>query len=94
MALTIIVNISDAEEACLKNDLLDINDWIQKAVIGKINNCRKRLIKEWQPKLFADPNVTSIPGDEVGFVDMVFTHPDYKDRVTREEESRRDIEGR
>ncbi len=87
MALTITVNISDAEEACLKNDLLDIDDWVQKAVIGKIKNCKKRLIREWQPKMFADPNVTSIPGDEDGFVDAVFAHPDYKDRTERDANS-------
>ncbi len=84
MALTVTVQISDREEACLKNDLMDVDDWVQKAVIGKINNCKKRLIREWQPKMFADPSVTSIPGDEDGFVDAVFAHPNYKDRVTRE----------
>ena len=85
MPLTITVQLSDREVACLKNDLMDIDEWVQKAVIGKVNNCKKRLIREWQPKMFADPNVTSIPGDESGFIDLVFTHPDYKDRDAREE---------
>lgn len=84
MALTIVVSISNTEEVCLLNDLLDIDDWVQKAVKGKINQCRKRLVREWQPKLFADATVTSIPGDEAGFISMVLARPDYKNRVTRE----------
>ena len=84
MALTITVNITDAQEACLKNDLLDIDDWVQKAVKGKINNCRKRLIREWQPKLFADPIVTTVPADDAQFIALVLARPDYKDRAARE----------
>lgn len=84
MALIITVNISNDEEACLLNDLLDIDDWVQKAVIGKVNQCRKRLIREWQPKLFADPNVATIPGDEASFISAVLVRPDYKDRTARE----------
>ncbi len=84
--LRITIDISDAEEACLKNDLLNINTWVMDAVKGKINQCRKRLIREWQPRLFADPAVTTIPGDEDGFITVVFAHPDYKDRATREAE--------
>ena len=87
MALVVVVNISNDEEACLLNDLLDIDDWVQKAVVGKIANCRKRFIREWQPKLFADPTVTTMPADEAGFITAVLARPDYKTRATREAES-------
>ena len=43
MAITITVNIDDTNEKILKNDLLDINQWVQDAVAGKQNNCWKRL---------------------------------------------------
>lgn len=89
MALIVTINIGDAEEACLLNDLLDIDDWVQKAVKGKINQCRKRLIREWQPKLFADATVTTIPGDEATFISAVQARPDYKDRAAREAEAGR-----
>ena len=88
MALTVTVNINDDEEACLLNDLIDIDDWVQKAVRGKINQCRKRFIREWQPKLFADSSVQTIPGDEAGFISAVLARPDYKDRAAREAETR------
>lgn len=84
MALVVTVNISNDEEACLLNDLLDVDDWVQKAVKGKINQCRKRFIREWQPKLFADTNVTTIPGDEDTFISTVLIRPDYKTRAERE----------
>ena len=38
MALTITIEINDHNEKLLLNDLLDIDDWVQAAVIGKINN--------------------------------------------------------
>lgn len=84
MALVITINISDADEACLKNDLLDIDDWIQKAVKGKVNNCKKRLIREWYPKLMANPAVRSMPADEKLFIAMVLARSDYMDRAARE----------
>ena len=83
MALIITVNISDEQEAYLKNDLLDIDDWVQKAVIGKVNNCKKHLIREWQPRLFADPALTTIPADETEFINLVIAWPDYKGRTAR-----------
>ncbi len=86
MAIKITINISDTEEACLKNDLLDINVWMQAAVRGKIAKCRKRLIREWYPKLMADPAVTDMPADEERFIKTVLARPDYKDRVVREAE--------
>ena len=87
--MIITVNISADEQACLLNDLADIDDWVQKAVQGKIAQCRKRFVREWQPRLFADPAVTTIPGDEAGFIAIVLTRPDYKDRAARDAEAQR-----
>ena len=86
MAITVVVTINDAEEACLLNDLLNVEDWVQKAVKGKINNCKKRLIREWQPRLMADPLTTTMPADEQGFLDAVLIRPDYKNRAARDAE--------
>ena len=35
MAITVTVEINDLNEKILLNDLLDINDWVQKAVSGR-----------------------------------------------------------
>ena len=35
--LTITVKVSDTDQTVLKNDLLDIDTWVQDAMTGKIN---------------------------------------------------------
>jgi len=84
MVLKITVNISDADQLILKNDLLDIDQWVKDAVRGKVNQCKKRMIREWQPRLMADPAVDTIPANESAFIEMVAARPDYKNRVNRE----------
>ena len=84
--MDISVTISDIDEKVLKNDLLDIQEWVQGAIEGKVNNCKKRMISEWQPKLFADPAVENIPADETAFINLVVSRDDYKNRVQREQE--------
>ena len=39
--------LTTIEVSVLKNDLLDIQDWVTKAIDGKVNNCKKRMIAEW-----------------------------------------------
>ena len=48
------VSITDDDQKLLSNDLYNdmsnnagIDDWIQKALDGKINNCWKRFHREW-----------------------------------------------
>jgi hypothetical protein len=79
--------LSSTEEAVLKNDLLDVQDWADKAIDGKVNNCKKRMIAEWMPKLYADDSVSSIPANEDEIVAMIVARDDYKDRVARDAES-------
>jgi len=79
--------LSSTEEAVLKNDLLDVQDWVDKAIDGKVNNCKKRMIAEWMPKLYADDSVSSTPASEDEIVAMIVARDDYKDRVARDAES-------
>ena len=78
--------LTSLEESVLKNDLLDIQSWVDGAINGKINNCKKRMVKEWLPKLYADDSVSSIPATEDEIVALVVARSDYKDRVAREAE--------
>ena len=41
--------LTTTEESVLKNDLLDVQDWVTKAIDGKVNNCKKRMLAEWLP---------------------------------------------
>jgi hypothetical protein len=86
MALTITVSINDTDEKILKNDLLDLNQWVQDAVTGKINNSCKRFQQEWTTKLMNDETFTdSIPSNQTDFVNLVTARADYKNREDRDE---------
>ena len=84
---TFTIEINDTDLLALNNDLTDVNEWIQNAVTGKINNCKKRMITEWQPKLFNDPAVTNIPATEDEFITAVVARDDYKSRIDRDAEA-------
>ena len=78
--------LTSLEESVLKNDLLDVQDWVDKAIDGKVSNCKKRMIAEWLPKLYADDSVSSIPASEDDIVALVVARSDYKDRAARDAE--------
>ena len=87
--LTITVTIDDTDQKSMKNDLLDINQWVQDAVLGKKNNCWKRFQREWTQKLMDDETFTDpIPSNKTDFVNLVTARADYKDRATRDAEEK------
>ena len=83
--LTLTIEVDDTQQTILKNDLLDINTWVQDAMTGKINNCWKRMQSEWTTKLMNDSSFTeSIPSNQADFVTLVVARSDYKNRADRE----------
>ena len=76
--------LTATEESVLKNDLLDVEVWVNGAIDGKVANCKKRMIAEWLPKQYADESVTQIPANEDDIIAMVVARDDYKDRSTRD----------
>jgi len=87
--LTITIKVSDTDQTVLKNDLLDIDAWVQDAITGKINNCWKRMQTEWTTKLMNDSSFTdSIPSNKADFVTLITSRSDYKDRKARDEASK------
>ena len=86
--LTLTVELSDTEQAILKNDLLDLDAWLQAAMTGKVNNCWKRMQSEWTTKLMNDDSFTDpIPSNQADFVTLVTARSDYKDRAARDKAS-------
>ena len=84
--LTITIQIDDTQQLILKNDLLDINAWVQDAVNGKIHNCWKRMQREWTDKLMNDSSFTDpIPSNQADFVKLITARSDYKTRKQRDE---------
>jgi hypothetical protein len=82
--LTSGIEIDESDALCLYNDIPDIEYWIRAALLGKVNNCKKRLINEWHPKLLADEKVRSLPGDVDGLVRLITSRDDYKNRNQRD----------
>ena len=84
--ITLTIKVNDTDQTVLKNDLLDIDAWVQAAMAGKINNCWKRMQQEWTDKLMNDDSFTdSIPSNKADFVTLVTARSDYKDRKARDE---------
>ena len=88
MALTLTVNISDADEKAMLNDLLDIDAWVQAAVVGKINNCKKRMAIESTAILKADASVETMPATDDGLITALLARDDYKTRAERDAAAR------
>ena len=87
--LTITVEVDDTQQSILNNDLLDINQWVQDAMSGKINNCWKRMQREWTDKLMNDSSFTDpIPSNQADFVKLVLARSDYKNRKARDDASK------
>ena len=84
MALTITVEISDRNEKILLNDLLGIDDWVQAAVVGKINNCKKRMANDATAILKADASVETMPATDDGLITALLARDDYKTRAERD----------
>ena len=88
--LTVSITIDDTDQKVLKNDLLDIDDWVQEAVSGKINSCWKRMQNNWTTKLINDSSFTdSIPSNKTDFVALITSRSDYKNRIVRDVEDKK-----
>ena len=84
--LKVEITVNDTMQAIMNNDLLDIKTWIEEAVVGKQNNCWKRMQSEWTTKLMNDDSFTDpIPSNQADFVTLVTGRDDYKTRKERDE---------
>ena len=86
------VTLTDLQQKILSNDLYNdsdkagLDELIQAAVDGKINNCWKRMQQEWTTKLMNDDSFTdSIPSNQADFVALVTARSDYKNRKARDD---------
>ena len=86
------VSLTDLQQKILKNDLYSdtdnagLDNWIQAAVDGKLNNCWKRMRSEWTTKLMDDSSFTDpIPSNQADFVALVTARSDYKNRKARDD---------
>ena len=86
------ITLTDLQQKILSNDLYNdtdnagIDEWIQGAVDGKLNNCWKRFQTQWTTTLMNDDSFTdSIPSNQADFVALVTARADYKNRKARDD---------
>ena len=80
MAIEIKITIDDTDEKILKDNLVDVDAWFQKAAVAKINNCWERMQSTWTANLMNDESFTdSIPSNKADFVTLITSREDYKD---------------
>ena len=80
------VTKSYADALSTSQGLMNINDWVQAAVAGKINNSWKRFQQEWTTKLMNDDSFTDpIPSNQADFVALVTARSDYKTRKQKDD---------
>ena len=86
------ITLTDLQQKILSNDLYNdtdnagLDEWIQKAVDGKISNSWKRFQREWTDKLMNDDSFTdAIPSNQADFVALVTARADYKNRKARDD---------
>ena len=78
---TIEIKISDFDKKVLEHELIiEVEQWAQDALNGKINSVKSRLVREAREKLFNDDQVESIPATVEGLVQMYFDRTYYKSR--------------
>ncbi|OGT44271.1 MAG: hypothetical protein A3F13_02575 [Gammaproteobacteria bacterium RIFCSPHIGHO2_12_FULL_40_19] len=84
-----LFTLSETQKKVIKNDIHeeifddDMKRRLQWVLMHKYERCFMRLKQEWEPKL-RQAGVAMIPTDPDAFAEMVFTHPSYKSRSTRE----------
>lgn len=85
MATTVTITINDTDEKVLLNDLVNIQEWVQGAVDGKIHNCWKRMQQNWTQQLMNDDSFTDpIPSNKADFITLITARDDYQTRAERD----------
>lgn len=83
--MKVTVELSGRDVAILKHDLKDIDEWVQRAVRGKVAACSTRLAQTGRALLAAD-GATMVPARDDDAIDAALAHPKYQNRAARKEE--------
>lgn len=75
--------ITNEEQKILLHDLLDINQWIDGMILGKINNCKKRMARAYR-EVLKQEGATMVPVSDDVAVKEYSLRKDYLNREARE----------
>jgi len=88
-----LFELTDIQKQVICNDIpdeeldTDLKRRLEYILMHKYERCMERLEKEWVPKLVA-AGATSIPTAKDALAEMIFAHPQYKNRSTRDAEAK------
>lgn len=86
-----VLDLATWQENLIKNDIAsslfeaDMKRRVSGIILHKLDQCFKRMEDEWRPKLIAE-GAASLPTSREEFVNLVLSHPNYKDKEIREQE--------
>ena len=78
--MEIKITLTEFDYKILQHQLLSAEEWSQSALDGKINNVKKRLLKEAQDALLQDAEIESMPATTEDLLELYFSRPYYKNR--------------
>lgn len=81
------IKLSQLEYKCLLFLEADPEQWLLDVLSGKVRRRRDALIREWEPKFFADPKVAEFPTDDVDMSIFIMARSDYKSRLQTDTEA-------
>lgn len=79
--------ITGEEQKILEHDLIDIKEWIDKAIEGKINNCLKRAAIQSR-EISKQEGAEFLIANDTAAANKLFTRKDYLNRQQREQLSK------
>ena len=72
------IDLTDVDVNCIMAYVQDLSDWVIGALLGQINRGKKLIIREWQPVILDDPDVSIMPATEDGLINMIVARSDYQ----------------
>ena len=78
------IKITYVENKSLLQIVANPEEWLLAVITEKTKGRKNALIKEWQPKLFADPAVTELPASDDEMCALIMARSDYKTRLQKD----------
>jgi hypothetical protein len=78
------ISITDTEHKSILHIVSDPEAWLLATLTEKARLRRDALIKEWRPRLFADPAVTELPAGNEALCTLIMARSDYKTRLQQD----------
>jgi len=70
--------------ACILAYVQDIEEWLYGALLGQINRGKKKMIRQYQSVLLADPDVATFPANQDELIQLITSRSDYESLPAQE----------